>query len=140
MASRDPKDLSPAMQDLCAAHLAACAADPRLIERGVHVFITCTYRPGTEQDALYAQGRTKPGHIITNARAGQSAHNVAVDGEPNAEAYDVAILENGKLVWNDGDDWEIVGELGEKTGLKWYGAPGAKFPEKPHFQNPDWSL
>lgn len=35
-----------------------------------------------EQKALYAQGRTKPGEIVTNARPGRSGHNfaAALDG------------------------------------------------------------
>lgn len=137
MASRSIADLSPRMQRLCALHLAACAGDERLTKRGVQVFLTCTHRSGPEQDALYAQGRTTPGTIVTNARAGQSGHNVEKNGKPAAEAYDVATLLNGKLVWNDAEAWRVIGELGVKTGLKWYGSPGAKFPEKPHFQNPE---
>ena len=39
------------------------------------------YRDEDEQDSLYAQGRTKPGNIVTNARFGSSAHNfgIAID-------------------------------------------------------------
>lgn len=39
------------------------------------------YRSHKEQAAIYAQGRTKPGKRVTNARAGFSAHNwgIAVD-------------------------------------------------------------
>ena len=32
-------------------------------------------RTFAEQDALYAQGRTKPGKKVTNAKGGQSVHN-----------------------------------------------------------------
>ena len=28
-------------------------------------FLTCTFRSNIEQDELYAQGRTKPGKIVT---------------------------------------------------------------------------
>lgn len=43
--------------------------------------VTEGYRSGARQDQLYAQGRTRPGEIVTNAKAGQSAHNygLAVD-------------------------------------------------------------
>lgn len=44
-----------------------------------------------EQDALYAQGRTKPGNVVTNARAGQSNHNFGI-------AWDVGIWKNGKYL------------------------------------------
>ena len=37
--------------------------------------IFCGLRTYAESDALYAQGRTKPGKIVTNAKAGQSYHN-----------------------------------------------------------------
>lgn len=47
----------------------------------------CTYvlisgnRTWDEQDALYAQGRTTPGGIVTNARGGQSNHNFGIAGD-----------------------------------------------------------
>lgn len=34
-----------------------------------------------EQDALYAQGRTAPGEIVTRARGGQSNHNFGIAGD-----------------------------------------------------------
>lgn len=37
--------------------------------------ITQGLRTFEEQNALYAQGRTKPGSKVTNAKAGQSFHN-----------------------------------------------------------------
>jgi peptidoglycan L-alanyl-D-glutamate endopeptidase CwlK len=40
-----------------------------------------TLRTFAEQDGLYAQGRSKPGAIVTNAKGGQSYHNygLAID-------------------------------------------------------------
>ena len=138
MASRDPLDLSPAMRDLYHKHMEALSNDILLRSRGVHVFLTCTYRSAEEQAELYAHGRTAPGPIVTNAKPGQSKHNaVDVFDHPSAEAYDVAILENGKLVWDDHPAWQIIGQHGMAVGLKWYGAPGAPFKEMPHFQNPE---
>lgn len=138
MASRAITDLSPAMQELCRLHLVRCTQDPQLAARNAEVILTCTYRSDAEQDKLYAQGRSTPGPIVTKAKGGQSKHNtVTPAGQPAAEAYDVAVLEHGKLVWDDADAWRIVGAHGQAVGLKWYGAPGAKFPEKPHFQNPE---
>ena len=37
---------------------------------GVHPFITQTLRTFEESDSLYAQGRTAPGEIVTNAKGG----------------------------------------------------------------------
>lgn len=138
MASRSIGDLSSPMQVLCNRHLDRCRRDTELRRRGVEVFLTCTFRDDEEQNRLYAQGRTTAGRIVTNAKAGQSAHNHKTpQGEPAADAYDLGILVNGKLVWDDSEAWETVGAHGVTVGLKWYGAPGAKFPEKPHFQNPE---
>ena len=68
MASRAISDLHPQLQ-LAEAFVRRCR------DAGVEALITCTWRSGAEQDALYAQGRSRPGPKVTNARAGQSAHN-----------------------------------------------------------------
>lgn len=46
--------------------------------------VTSGLRSSALQDTLYAQGRTAPGSIVTNARGGQSAHNygLAIDVYP----------------------------------------------------------
>lgn len=136
MASRLVEHLSDTMIQLCLQHLKLCDNNQVLRDKGVHVFLTCTYRSDREQDDLYAQGRVLPGPIVTNARGGQSKHNVYTT-KPAAEAYDIGILENGKLTWDDSEAWEIVGNLGLSIGLVWYGVPGSRFKEKPHFQNPN---
>jgi len=46
-----------------------------LEKRNVTARIVQGLRTWAEQDALYAQGRTAPGKIVTNAKAGQSYHN-----------------------------------------------------------------
>lgn len=58
--------------------------------------LTCTHRSNEEQNDLYAQGRTKPGKIVTNAKAGQSPHNFLP-----ARAFDIAFVKPGNLLdWN----------------------------------------
>jgi len=42
------------------------------------ITIVQTLRTIEEQDALYAQGRTKSGNIVTYAKGGQSFHNFGV--------------------------------------------------------------
>ncbi len=75
------------------------------------------------QATLYAQGRSSPGPIVTNARPGTSMHNYGL-------AFDVAILRNGVLRW-DGIP-EKLGELGERLGLEWGGR--WRKPDENHFQ------
>lgn len=148
MASRSLKDLSRDMQGMAELFLANCVSDRYLHENGVTVLVICTYRSNVEQNKLYAQGRTAPGHIVTRARGGQSKHNARdTMGNPAAEAVDVLPLLHGKPMWADRDDkstpeneleiWQQVGALGKQAGLKWYGEPDAKFREFPHFQNPN---
>ena len=82
---------------------------------GIDMIVTCTYRTAAEQMALYAQGRTAPGPIVTNAKAGQSAHNYGY-------AVDVVPLVNGKCCWDDKDQvWQEIGKIGQSHGLEWYG-------------------
>lgn len=85
-------------------------------------------RTFAEQDELYAQGRTKPGNIVTNARGGESYHNygLAVDIVPTDQ--------NGKPTWQASQAvWETIGRAGERQGLEWGGRWGS-FPDTPHFQ------
>lgn len=128
MSSRNPADLHPALQPLYHQFLDACHA------AGIDILCTCTYRSGEEQNALYAQGRTAPGRIVTNAKAGQSRHNFSIEGRPAAKAFDVVPLTNGKPNWNSADPvWQQIGAIGERLGLEWAGH-WRTFREFPHFQ------
>lgn len=138
MASRDIKDLWHPMQGAADEFLAQCAASTALT--GCKVSLSQTYRSNAEQDADYARGRTEPGHIITNARAGQSPHNCTLpDGTPAAMAFDVAIAgPDGHLDWNADDDrWQAAIEIGESLGL----VSGSTFHgirDCPHFEMRGW--
>lgn len=105
-----------------------------LEKRNVTARIVQGLRTWAEQDALYAQGRTAPGKIVTNAKAGQSYHNYGL-------AVDFALLhKDGSISWNmledlDKDkkaDWLEVVEEFEKLGFSWGGH--WKHPDNPHFE------
>lgn len=129
MASRNIYDLSAAARVLYVKFDAAMRA------AGIDYIVTCTYRSNDDQTALYAQGRTKPGAIVTNAKAGQSKHNaVDADGKPASQAFDIVIMKNGKPDWDVKDpDWMRAGAIGESVGLEWAGR-WISFKEFPHFQ------
>lgn len=99
-------------------------------ELGVDLIFTSTHRDDEAQNALYAQGRTKPGKIVTNAKAGYSWHNFRL-------AFDVLPVRHGKPVWStsgeDGKLWKRIGEIGESIGLEWAGR-WKTFKETAHFQ------
>lgn len=84
------------------------------------------FRSFAEQDALYAQGRTKPGAIVTNARGGDSFHNYGV-------ACDIVFVVNGRPSWDSKHPWKTLGTVGEKYGLEW-GGRWTSFIDLPHFQ------
>ena len=70
MDSRDINDLHPAVARGARELIA------RMNAAGFRaVGISSTYRSIERQNELFAQGRTAPGAIVTNARGGQSMHN-----------------------------------------------------------------
>lgn len=123
--------LDPRVQSLYARFSAAMTA------ARIDFIVTCTYRNDEEQAALYAQGRTAPGRIVTNAKPGESMHNKTnADGTPASLAFDIAILENGKIDWSTANPkWKQAGAIGKSVGLEWAG-DWTTFKEYPHFQLP----
>jgi len=92
-------------------------------ERGLEIRLIAGYRSPQQQQALYEQGRQRPGQIVTMARF--SSHNTGL-------AFDVAIIKDGKLLF-DGVDFDILGTLGEELGLVW-GGRNKLLRDRPHFQ------
>ena len=94
---------------------------------GLNVLITETWRTMAEQDALYAQGRTKPGNIITNCKGSdyQSPHQWGV-------AFDFCKNIKGQE-YNDTTFFKQVGTLGKSIGLRW-GGDFQSMVDMPHFQ------
>jgi peptidoglycan hydrolase-like protein with peptidoglycan-binding domain len=99
-----------------------------LKSQGITIMAVSGLRTFAEQNALYAQGRTKPGNIVTNARGGQSLHNYGL-------AVDVVPLgANGQPDWNVGNDvWQKIGAAGKRQGMEW-GGDWTSFVDRPHFQ------
>jgi peptidoglycan L-alanyl-D-glutamate endopeptidase CwlK len=96
-------------------------------QKGVTLRVVQGLRTFAEQDALYAQGRTKPGDIVTNARGGESFHNFGL-------AIDVAGLNSdGSINWNI--DYKSISEIGKANGFQW-GGDFKSFKDRPHFEMP----
>lgn len=120
-----------AEKKLVGVHPLVATKARQLIEQayreGINVIITQGLRTVEEQNELYAQGRTKPGKIVTNARGGYSYHNFGL-------AFDFAVLNaDGSVNWNVDKKWKRVGALGKSLGLEW-GGDWKKFKDYPHFQ------
>lgn len=116
------------------------AFEKKLTEAGITFVRACTYRSSTEQDALYAQGRTTPGTVVTWAHGGQSPHNTTENGIPASQAADYYPLLNGKLAdCKTADEielWQKMGQIGKTCGLEWGGDWPAQKRDMPHFQLP----
>jgi peptidoglycan L-alanyl-D-glutamate endopeptidase CwlK len=102
----------------------------RLLEearrQGLNAKVIDTFRSPERQDWLYAQGRTRAGNIVTNARGKDmsSYHNwrLAFDCIQNmpGKEYDAAFLAK-------------LGRIGQSIGLEW-GGSWITFKDAPHFQ------
>jgi peptidoglycan L-alanyl-D-glutamate endopeptidase CwlK len=118
--SRDIKELHPKAQDLCNQFIAKCK------EAGISITITSTYRDNEKQTQLYNQGRTTPGKIVTNAKAGQSIHNYRL-------AFDFCPIVNGQAAWSDTLLFITCGRIGKSLGLTW-GGDFKSIKDMPHFE------
>ena len=103
--------------------------------------VTSTLRTFAEQTALYNQGRTTPGQVVTNAKAGQSNHNFGLsfdyalivdvngDGIYETTSWDTLKDYDGDLV----SDWKEVANLFKKHGFSW-GGDWKSFKDYPHLE------
>lgn len=93
----------------------------------VKIIVVQGLRTFAESDALYAQGRTKPGPIVTNAPAGESFHNFSL-------AFDFEMVTNGKNDYVVGPNWMQVVSIMKKYGMEW-GGDWKSIKDDPHFEN-----
>jgi len=106
--SRSLDELLPVVREKATKFIDLCK------KQGIDVIITSTYRDFESQNELYAQGRTKIGKKVTNAKGGQSYHNFRV-------AFDFAPIVNGKIDWGNIDIFSRCGSIAESVGLEWAG-------------------
>lgn len=107
------------------------AAQELVAKDGVTIEVISGLRSWAQQAALFAQGRTKPGRIVTKARPGSSWHNYGL-------AIDLGLFKNGVYLdeKNSGlaDKLYVrIGKLAAEQGIEWAGT-WKSFQETPHFQ------
>lgn len=118
--SRDLSLLHPKLQAIVQKVIAECA------EKGLPVLITDGWRSKAEQNAIYAQGRTTPGVIVSQVNYPYSAHNwgIAVDFCRNVRGRE----------YDDSDGFFAkVAAVAKQYGLDW-GGDWKNFTDKPHLQ------
>ena len=93
----------------------------------VVVKIICGTRTWAEQNDLYAQGRTKSGNKVTNAKAGYSFHNFGV-------AFDIGIFDaKGKYLTSDALYDKLFNDCGSPDCFDW-GGNFKSLHDAPHYQ------
>ncbi len=118
--ARNIATLEPVAQTSARRWLLAC------LEAGLPVKIISGHRSYAEQDALYAQGRTKPGPKVTNVRGGYSNHNFGI-------AWDFGVFGPKGEYITDGPEYTKAGKIAEAQGLEW-GGSWKSFVDRPHIQ------
>ena len=114
------------VQDYARSLVHQCAA------HGILIQIISGTRTFEEQDFLYAQGRTAPGSIVTNARGGKSNHNYGI-------AFDVGVFDEAGHYIPESPVYKAVRALGMAMGLEW-GGNWTTITDEPHFElRPDWA-
>ncbi len=100
-------------------------------KNGLNIGIGECFRTVVEQDALYAQGRTQSGNIVTNARGSfynsQHQWGIAFDFFKNEKGHEFDDL----LFFTD------VSKLAKSIGLAW-GGDWVSIKDRPHLYLPDW--
>ena len=88
-------------------------------------------RTWEEQAKIYAQGRTAPGKIVTNAKPGFSNHNYGI-------AVDMGVFKDGKYLDSSKPSeaeafHRKAATVAEKYGIEW-GGSWKSFKDYPHFE------
>lgn len=109
-------------------------------KQGISILFSECLRTVAEQNELYAQGRTKPGSIITNATgstySSQHQWGIAVDFyldmdvDGDGGKADDAFNNSTRL-------FDKVGKIAKGIGLGW-GGDWTSPVDKPHLYLPDW--
>lgn len=81
------------------------------INEGIPVRFFETFRTRRRQHYLYSKGRTSPGPIRTNAKAGYSYHNYGL-------ATDLVMYADGKWDWSRLDHYKALVPIMESVGLE----------------------
>lgn len=99
---------------------------------GMEIQVVQGFRTAAEQQALFDQGRTKPGKRVTNARPFQSNHSYGL-------AVDVCPFVGGQPQWEDEEGFQKIGHEAKLLGLEW-GGDWKNLIDNPHIQLPGLSI
>jgi peptidoglycan L-alanyl-D-glutamate endopeptidase CwlK len=103
-----------------------------MADRGYPVGVANTVRDNEYQEYLYAQGRTRPGDVVTGSRT-TTFHGagLAVDIFQNKAG---TMPNGGSWAYDDVYFWATAAEIFKKLGFSWGRDLWPRFPESCHFQ------
>lgn len=105
-----------------------------LTHEGYDVLLTQGVRTVAQQRSLYAQGRFRPGKIVTNCDGVTKRSNHQVRDDGFGYAVDVAWRNaSGEVTWTG--PWDRLGQLATAHGLNW-GGYWTTFQDRPHLELP----
>ena len=107
-----------------------------LARDGLDLVLTQGVRSVAQQQMLYAQGRSKPGKIVTNCDGVRHPSNHQPKADGYGYAVDVAWRVAGSITWEG--PWNRLGMLTSEHGLVW-GGMWERFPDRPHLELPPLS-
>ncbi|WAX17111.1 L-alanyl-D-glutamate peptidase [Parabacteroides phage PF672P1] len=101
--------------------------------------ITNGVRTVSEQAALYAQGRTKPGKIVTHVDGVNKKSNHQIRPDGYGYAVDLYPFKNGSVQVNDADGLKVIAahikKVANKLGVNvQWGGDWISFKDFPHFE------
>lgn len=118
--SRDIDRLRPDVAANCRRWLELCK------DAGLNVLVTQTVRDKEYQEYLYAQGRTRPGSIVTNGKVPTfhaDTAGLAFDFCKNVKGHE----------YDDNAFFHKAGAIAKGLGFSW-GGDWKSFPDMPHIQ------
>lgn len=89
---------------------------------GHPMMVTDGVRTEAQQVALYAKGRTAPGHIVTNCDGIRKKSNHQPKADGYGHAVDCCFLVAGHASWDVHCPWQAYGALLAAQGLTWGGS------------------
>ena len=131
---RDMTKLHPRLQEKAVQLKKKCK------KQGISILFSECLRTREEQDALYAQGRTVPGNIVTNAKgsnySSQHQWGIAIDFYLNMDVNGDGNKKDDAFN-NSTQIFERVGSIAKSIGLGW-GGDWMSIKDRLHLYLPDW--
>ena len=115
-------DGTPIVHPVLAARIRALSVDPEAAAFTIRV--TRGVSTVEEQDAIYAEGRTAPGKIVTDAKGTESNHVLGF-------AVDLVVDTDGNLDWKDQPWIALASKYGLRSGICWHDGPHLELEEVP---------